>query len=120
MIARPSAERRTFFGILGGDQLRGPMRLPHKIRLINIIGGVQLDLSEATIDGDDLTVRAISIMGGATIQVPRDYHVDRSGFTFIGGDDVAPPEGPAQPDAPIVRLRTFNLMGGNDVLRSST
>jgi hypothetical protein len=110
--------RRTFYGILGGDRLRGPMHLAGEIRLINFIGGVELDLSQATIDGGDLTVRVISIMGGSTIHVPDEFQVDSSGFTFIGGDDVAAPARPPQPDAPVVRLRVFNVMGGNDVFRA--
>lgn len=108
-------ERRTFLGIMGGDTIRGPIRLADEITIVNLMGGVDLDLSAATIAGRALTVRIVSIMGGSTIRVPPGVHVDRSGLSLMGGDSVElPPEQPP-PNAPVVHIRSYNLMGGSDV-----
>lgn len=113
------APRRWFFGIMGGDDVRGPMRLAGTGTVVNVMGGTDLDLSQATIEGGELTLRIVSIMGGSTIRVPSGVHVDRSGISLMGGDDMeqAEEEAPPPPDAPVVRIRTFNLMGGNSIRR---
>lgn len=112
--ATPAPARRTFLGIMGGDTLRGPMRLSDRATVVNVMGGVDLDLSQAKIDGGALTIRIFSIMGGSTIRVPQGVRIDRSGFSLMGGDtirefDDPPPSG----DAPVIHIRSFNLMGGN-------
>jgi hypothetical protein len=108
--------RRTFLGIMGGDTLRGPMHLEGECTIVNLMGGVDLDLSQATIEGGELTLRIVSIMGGSTIRVPHGVRIDRSGFSLMGGDTVKSFDGPPPPpNAPLVRIRTFNLMGGNTI-----
>jgi Domain of unknown function (DUF1707)/Cell wall-active antibiotics response 4TMS YvqF len=123
--ARPAREperapRRWFFGIMGGDTLRGPMRLAGTCTIVNLMGGTDLDLSQARIEDGELTLRIVSIMGGSTIHVPHGVNVERTGFSLMGGDDVATGEEPfPPPDAPVVRVRAFNLMGGNDIKRGA-
>ena len=113
--ATPAKTRRTFVGIMGGDDIRGPVRLAERSTIVNVMGGVDLDLSQATIEGGELTLRIFSIMGGSTIRVPPGVHVERSGFSLMGGDSVKPPDGTPPPDAPTIRIRSFNLMGGSNV-----
>jgi hypothetical protein len=110
--------RRWFFGVMGGDDLAGPMRLAGTCTIVNLMGGTDLDLSQARIEGGELTLRVVSIMGGSTIRVPHGVHVERTGLSLMGGDDVDPSEEPLPPpDAPVIRIRVFNLMGGNDIKR---
>ncbi|HEX2071354.1 MAG TPA: DUF1707 domain-containing protein [Thermoleophilaceae bacterium] len=112
----PTKTRRTFVGIMGGDSIRGPIRLADRCTIVNVMGGVDLDLSRATIEGGELTLRIFSLMGGSTIRVPPGVHVERSGFSLMGGDSVRPPDDPPpSPDAPVIRIRSFNLMGGTNV-----
>lgn len=106
--------RRWFFGILGGDTLRGPMRLAGECTIVNVMGGTDLDLSQATIDGPELRLRIVSIMGGSTIHVPHGVHVERTGFSLMGGDDVEAADEQPPHDAPVVRVQSFNLMAGSD------
>jgi hypothetical protein len=120
--AMPARTRRTFLGIMGGDTLRGPMRLADQATIVNVMGGVDLDLSQAKIEGGgSLTIRIFSIMGGSTIRVPRGVRIDRSGLSLMGGDSIArfddPPPGD---DAPVIHIRSFNLMGGNSVKPASS
>jgi hypothetical protein len=117
-VSTPSAvpARRTFLGIMGGDKLRGPMRLSDKATIVNVMGGIDLDLSQAKIEGGSLTIRIFSIMGGSTIRVPNGVRIDRSGFSLMGGDSIAPfDDPPPGDDAPVIHIRSFNLMGGNSV-----
>jgi len=115
--ASAPAQRRSFWGILGGDTIQGPMRLSGECRIVNVMGGVDLDLSQAVLEGGELTLRIYSVMGGATVHVPRGVHIERSGFSLMGGDSIEPDEAPPAPGAPVVRLRAINVLGGNDVKR---
>lgn len=116
----PAIPRRRFYGILGGDTIRGHMRLAGECRIVNVMGGVDLDLSQATIDQGEVTLRIVSIMGGSKVHVPQGVHVEHSGFSLMGGDNIeADPSGPPPPGAPVVRVRSFNLMGGSDIKRGA-
>ncbi len=113
--ATPAKARRNFVGIMGGDSIRGPIRLAERSTIVNVMGGVDLDLSKATIEGGELTLRIFSIMGGSTIRVPPGVHVERSGFSLMGGDNVELPNSTPPPDAPTIHIHSYNLMGGNNV-----
>jgi hypothetical protein len=96
------------------------MRLSGECRIVNVMGGVDLDLSQATIEGGSLTIRIFSIMGGSTIRVPDGVRIERSGFSLMGGDGIARFDGPPPgDDAPVIHIRSFNLMGGNSVKPAS-
>lgn len=111
------AQRRSFWGILGGDTIQGPMRLSGECRIVNILGGVDLDLSQAVLEGGELTLRIYSVLGGATVHVPRGVRVERSGFSLLGGDSIEPDDAPPPPGVPVLYVRSVNVLGGNDVKR---
>ncbi len=117
--ARPvaPARRRTLWGVMGGDTLEGPMHLGDEMRIINVMGGVDLDLSQAVLGEGALTLRIYSLMGGTTIRVPQGVHVEGSGFSLMGGDSIEAAENPPAAGAPVIHLRSINVMGGNDVKR---
>lgn len=107
--------RRWFLGILGGDKISGPLELAGEPTIVNIMGGTDLDLSQARIERGQLTLTVVSIMGGSTVRVPQGVRVERTGFSLMGGDEVESGESAFSPaDAPVVRVRSFNLMGGSN------
>lgn len=64
-------------------------------------------------DGERAAARAGVAL---TIRVPDGVRIERSGFSLMGGDGIARFDGPAPgDDAPVVHIRSFNLMGGNSV-----
>ena len=93
------------------------MRLSGECRIVNVLGGVDLDLSQAVIEGGELTLRIYSVLGGATVHVPRAVRVERSGFSLLGGDSIEPDDAPPPPGVPVLYVRSVNVMGGNDVKR---
>jgi hypothetical protein len=111
---------RTFYGILGGEKLGGALRLGGSFRVINVLGGVDFDLTQVTLEDGMPTIRIISVLGGSTIRIPHGVQLERSGFSLLGGDSVEPDaEGVPAPGAPVVRLRVFNLLGGNTIKRGA-
>lgn len=56
------------FGIVGGDSLAGPMRLEAECRVVNIMGGADLNLNQAVLADGEVTIRIFSLVGGTTVQ----------------------------------------------------
>ena len=102
-------------GILGGGDRRGRWRVAERVRVINVLGGADLDLREATLAAPEVTIRVISILGGSDVIVPEGVHVELSSFALLGGDDLRldGPEPP--PGAPVVHVKTVSILGGTDV-----
>jgi Domain of unknown function (DUF1707)/Cell wall-active antibiotics response 4TMS YvqF len=114
----PPAPRRLF-GILGGDTLTGSVRLGAELRVINFMGGADIDLTQAVLVDGELTIRVLSVWGGSKIIVPEGVHVEHSGRALLGWDEVDQPadvQAPP-PGAPVVRIRSVSIMGGTDVKR---
>ena len=63
--------------ILAGTHRRGRFRAVGSINAIAIMGGDEIDLREAEIEGGELTVNAFALMGGANIYVPDSVETDR-------------------------------------------
>jgi hypothetical protein len=117
--AAPAAQTRRLYGILGGDTLSGRVRFGPEARVINVMGGADLDLTDAVLADGEVTIRVFSIWGGSNIHVPDGVHVEHHGVGILGWDKVEPPaEGrEPPPGAPVVRVRSVSIMGGTDIKR---
>jgi hypothetical protein len=56
-------------------------------------------------------------MGGATLYIPDSVELDVGGFSLMGGNTEIGSERPPRPGAPVIKLRTWNLMGGATIYR---
>ena len=61
---------RWMVAIMSGSQRRGRFRAIGSINAIAIMGGDEIDLREAEIEGGELTLNLVAVMGGATIYIP--------------------------------------------------
>jgi len=107
--------RRWNVAVMGGCTRRGRWRPSPRSIAIAVMGGVDLDLREATIEGDELVITAVAVMGGIDVLVPDGIEVDLGGFALMGGNDHVPGKAPVRAGTPVVRVRAFSLMGGIDV-----
>ena len=81
--------------------------------VVDVMGGSDLDLREATFPSGGVTVTAIAVMGGSTIWVPDGARVELEGFALMGGNSNSVTG--SRPDGPLIRVRAYSLMGGVDV-----
>lgn len=102
---------------IGGMSRRGRWRVARRTVLITLIGGMSLDLSEAELSAEEVTLTKWSLVGGVDIKVPPGIRVEASGFTLLGGTHIAS-DGPTSPGAPTVRIRCFGILGGLSVTNS--
>jgi Domain of unknown function (DUF1707)/Cell wall-active antibiotics response 4TMS YvqF len=108
-------QRRWNIAVLGGCDRKGRWRPAPDSVALAVLGGVDLDLRDAMIDGDELVITAVSILGGIEIVVPEGVEVDLGGFALLGGTEHKPGTAPIRPGTPTVRVRGFALLGGIEV-----
>jgi hypothetical protein len=100
--------------IMSGSVRKGPWVVPERFRAVAIMGGVELDLTDARFSAPEVTIEIFALMGGVQVTVPEDVTVDVRGFAFMGGfDNAVHAGGPA--GSPVVRITGFALMGGVEV-----
>jgi len=107
---------RWMVAIMGGSHRRGRFRAVGQINAVAIMGGDEIDLREAEIEGGELNLNLFALMGGSNVYVPDSVEVEVGGFSLMGGHEEVGSERP-RPGAPLIRIRTYNLMGGATIYR---
>lgn len=109
-------ERQTEVAIFSGRARAGGWVPARRILGLAIMGGIDLDFREAQLPPGETRVTVMACMGGVDVVVPPGVRVETDGFALLGGfdDDVDPLE-PVGPDAPVIRISGFAIMGGVDV-----
>ena len=101
---------------MGGSQRRGRWRLREKTNAVALMGGCVLDLRNAEVEGSEVVINAIAVMGGIEIIVPEGIEVELGGVAIMGGKDARRLKAvPRLPGSPTVRVRAFALWGGVSV-----
>jgi hypothetical protein len=118
-LAVPRTRRpvRWMVAIMGGSQRRGRFRAVGSINSVSIMGGDEIDLREAEIEGGELTLNMFALMGGATVYVPDSVELEVSGFSLMGGNTELGSQRSPRPGAPVIHIRSWNLMGGATIYR---
>ena len=115
---RPRRSPKRFtIAVFGGVQRKGRWRVPRRSFVLTLFGGSDLDLRQAEIDSDVVTIWAFALFGGVDVRVPEGVEVDAGGFALLGGVDEHGVDVPPRPGTPLVRVRSFALVGGADVWR---
>lgn len=115
--AQPRRRAQWWLAIMGGSTRRGNRRLARRVNVVAIMGGDDIDLRDAEIEGGELVLNVYSIMGGPDIYLPDTVEVELSGPAIIGGNDERGSARQPRPGSPVVRIRSFSLMGGVDLWR---
>ena len=111
-------DNQTFVNVFSGISKGGAWRPARRTMMVNVFGGGDLDLRDAILPGDSVTINVVCVFGGADIIVPEDVNVETNGFALFGGFDSKVPEG-RRYDAPTIHVNGFCLFGGVDVKTKS-
>jgi hypothetical protein len=101
--------------ILGGFKRRITSKKFKGGRVLSFMGGFQIDLRQAEMDGDTAIIEAMSVMGGGEIKVPDDWLVSMEGISLFGAFvDETDQQTPGVAGTPQKRLimKGASLMGG--------
>jgi class 3 adenylate cyclase len=111
----PEAQRRktsrNAVGIMSGARRTGRWRPGEEFNAFALMGGCEIDLRQAEIDGGSVTINASAIMGGIDIIVPDGIEVDLDEFHFMGAVETKLSNTPIIHGSPVVRVKAFALMG---------
>jgi predicted membrane protein len=87
--------------------------VPKRISAVAFMGGIELDLREATLGPGVTEIEVLAVMGGVVVTVPPNVRLECDGFAFMGGfEDQLKQPASGDPNAPAVRLTGFAFMGG--------
>lgn len=78
--------------------------------LTSVFGDVDLDLRDAEA-GEDMTIDVTVIFGDVDVTVPADWRVVVAASSLFADIEHRPPQQPADPDAPLLRVRGFSVFG---------
>ena len=113
----PKRPVRWMVSIMSGSHRRGRYRAVGSINAVAIMGGDEIDLRDAEIEGGELTLNLFALMGGANVYVPDSVDLDVGGFSLMGGHEEVGRELSPRPGAPVIRIRVYNLMSGATIYR---
>jgi hypothetical protein len=112
--AHASGNADQIVAIFGGTRRTGRWRVHPETNVSAAFGGVELDLSEATFEANELQFSVNCLFGGVEMTVPEGTEVVSHVAAVFGGADVhrlAPP----QPGMPRIVVTGFVLFGGLNV-----
>jgi predicted membrane protein len=113
MVMDANDKPSWYLNIVGGLKRRGAWRMPRDMRVVSLVGGLNLDLTGAEIPAG-ATLTKISLVGGVSLRVPDDVEVQVEGFRLLGGVGV---EETPSVKTRTIRVRNYGLVGGVDVKR---
>lgn len=113
--------------LMGGCDRAGGWTVTDGHTAVAVMGGITLDLRQAGLQSQDVTIRAFAFMGGIEIVVPDDVHLDVDGIGVMGGFGEEPdaysgggdrrPVRQAPPGAPRVRITGLAVWAGVGIRR---
>jgi Domain of unknown function (DUF1707)/Cell wall-active antibiotics response 4TMS YvqF len=106
---------RWMVAVMSASRRRGRFRAVGSINAVAVMGGNEIDLREAELEGGELTLNLFAFMGGTEVYVPDSVELDVGGFSFMGGHEEIGSERLPRPGAPLIRIRAYNFMGGASI-----
>jgi hypothetical protein len=108
---------RLVLALLGSTEREGRLRVRRRVVCFVGMGNVDLDLRQATFDGDVVTVFAVGIFGAIDVYVPEGIEVDVHGFALGGHKGSHGNDPVAIAGTPLVRVFIVSIFAGIDVWR---
>ncbi len=125
-LAAPSAQpirldgRRPVAGIFARERREGRWVVPDRLAVSAVFGEVVLDLREALLQSQRITLLATVIGGTLELIVPEGIVVETTGTSVLTRQTGHPgrrPPGPGAPQAPVIEVRVFALGGRVKIVR---
>ena len=103
--------------VMSGHDRKGRWRVGKHLKVVDVMGGSNVDLNDAELTDSETTITVFSLMGGSEIRVPDNVNVVVSDFAFMGGNDCKVGEMLPDPGGPTIHIKMISIMGGSDVQR---
>lgn len=110
---RSTGDSETLVAIFGGSTRRGVWRARKHINTFALLGGNELDFTEAVFENDVIEITGFWMFGGCTIKLPEGVEVQDHVVGIFGGSDVKYTR--PSPGGPKVVIKGLALFGGCDI-----
>jgi Domain of unknown function (DUF1707)/Cell wall-active antibiotics response 4TMS YvqF len=111
----PGRWRRSV-AIMSGASRKGRWVVPAKYHAVAVMGGIELDLREATFAEPVTQINVAVLMGGIEIMVPEGVEVHLDAVAIMGGTDMTQDPSPVYDSGtPVLRVTGVVMMGGVEV-----
>jgi hypothetical protein len=109
-VARRRA-RRWIVAVMGQSESKGRWRPGEHTSVVAVMGECHMDLRRAEIDGPEVVITAVSIMGSIEIVVPEGIDVGLTGLSIMGQRSCKVRDVPVLRGSPRILIRAFPIMG---------
>ncbi|MET7680341.1 DUF1707 domain-containing protein [Streptomyces sp. NPDC005423] len=89
---------------------RGRWRAGRRMHVYAVFGSVDIDLSEAIFEYQQVVIKAVSVFGNVEIRVPENVSLRGTGGGVLGNFEVHTLDAP-EPDAPVVYVEGWAVLG---------
>jgi hypothetical protein len=107
-------ETEHMINILGGNTRKGAWDVPHAIRVFNVLGGAELDFTDARFTADTTYITVFCLFGGVNIRVRDGMRTVSKAVCIFGGVDNRGGT-TTDPNAPLLVIEGLALFGGVDI-----
>ncbi|OGT71323.1 MAG: hypothetical protein A3I78_01065 [Gammaproteobacteria bacterium RIFCSPLOWO2_02_FULL_56_15] len=113
----PLENQVSIFTVLGGGEFNTRSTNLSSGHIISILGGAEVDLREADMEGDVMEIGILALMGGVEIRVPLHWQVNMRAVPLLGGvsNQTSFLADKLQMPKKTLVIRGLALMGGIDV-----
>jgi hypothetical protein len=111
--SRAGQGQGTAVAIMSGVERKGRWVVPPTVTAVAVMGGIELDLTDAILTATSTTITVFCLMGGIELTVPEGIDVRVDVFALLGGH--SGPTTTPPPGAPVLRVTGLVVMGGVDV-----
>jgi hypothetical protein len=108
---------RFVLSLFGSSERQGRIRVRRRVGCVVAFGNIDLDLRQATLEGDVITIVGLGMFGAIDVYVPEGVEVDLHGIALGGHKRARGNDPPPRPGTPLVRVFAVSIFAGIDVWR---
>jgi len=116
-VASRRRPTRWLFSLFGSTEREGRIRVRRRVTCFTGFGNIDLDLRQATLEGDEIRIALFGVFGAVDVYVPEGVEVDVRGFSIFGHVRARGNDPPPRVGTPLVQVVAVSLWGGIDVWR---
>lgn len=108
--AIPAEADASVVAVFSSAMRRGRWRAGRRLHAYAVFGSVEIDLSEAVFEYQQVVIKAVSVFGDVQIRVPENVSLRGTGGGVLGNFEVSPLDS-ADPEAPVVYVDGWAVLG---------
>ncbi|WP_030176514.1 DUF1707 SHOCT-like domain-containing protein [Streptomyces sp. NRRL S-813] len=108
--AIPPEADENVVAVFSSAMRKGRWRAGRRLHAYAVFGSVEIDLSEAIFEYQQVVIKAVSVFGDVQIRVPENVSLRGTGGGVLGNFEVAPLDS-SESDAPVVYVDGWAILG---------